>query len=299
LVPLLNGRVEGYPLDKEVFTPWYYQSFGRASVPPIVTAGSVVWSTDSGHLYVADADDLAVRARLETGSEIAAPAAHRGPYVFVAAVNGEVFGFDEGRGRRLWKYATGYIITRAPAAVGDSIYVTTDEPALHSIDAAKGIAKWEAPNVAQFAAASRNRVYGVDELGALVVLDAASGAMIGRVPVDESTSALVNDQTDRLYLVSDDGMIQCLREIGAKEPLYHQPVVAEPSETPSGTPAATETTQPVPEAQAAPPPDDEDPFRDAPEDVEETMETDEVPAEQPMDDAGFGVEDENPFGIEE
>ena len=77
--------------------------------------------------------------------------------------------------------------------------------------------------MAQFAAVSRNRVYGVDDLGSLVVLDAKTGSMIGRMPGDGTTRALVNDQTDRLYLVSNDGMVQCLREIGAKEPFYHQP----------------------------------------------------------------------------
>src|SRR5688572_19392784 len=25
-VPLLDGRVEGYPLDQDIFTPWYFQS---------------------------------------------------------------------------------------------------------------------------------------------------------------------------------------------------------------------------------------------------------------------------------
>jgi outer membrane protein assembly factor BamB len=301
LVPLLNGRVEGYPLDKEVVTPWYYQSFGRAKVPPSTTADSVVWATDSGHLYIAGAEDLSVRSRLETGSEISAPSAHRKPYVFVAAVSGEVFGVEEDTGRKLWKYATGYTITRAPAAVADRVYVTSDEPALHAIDAKTGVSMWEAPRVAQFAAASRNRVYGVDDLGALVVLDAATGATVDRMPTDVTTRALVNDQTDRLYLVSQDGAVQCLREIGAKEPLYHQPAATEPDQTPA-EPGETQTTAPgtteilsaEPGAEAAPPADD-DPFGGA-ADADEAMDAE----QQPVDDAGeFGVDDEDPFGNDE
>jgi outer membrane protein assembly factor BamB len=308
LVPLLNGRVEGYPIDKEIVTPWYYQSFGRAKVPPSATADSVVWATDSGHLYIAAAEDLSVRSRLETGSEISAPAAHRKPFVFVAAVSGEVFGVEEDTGRKRWKYATGYTVTRAPAAVGDRVYVTSDEPALHAIDAASGVAKWETPGVAQFAAASRDRVYGVDKLGALVVLDAATGAVVGRRPADLSTVALVNDQTDRLYLVSDDGAVQCLREIGAKEPLYHQPAASEseqkktePGETQPIAPESSDVEDTVPGEEAAPPADTDDPFGGVGEaEAGDAMESEDQPAEAPMDDAGgFGVDDEDPFANDE
>jgi outer membrane protein assembly factor BamB len=310
LVPLLNGRVVGFPLDRDVVTPWYYQSFGRAGVPPTATASSVVWATDSGHVYISGAKNLNVRSRLETGSEIVAPAAQATVkigdqnvnLVFVAAVSGEVFAAEEATGRKRWKNATGYTITRAPAAVGDSVYVTSDEPALHSIDAATGLSKWEAPNVAQFAAASRNRVYGVDELGGLVVLDAKTGAPVGRIPTNGSTSALVNDQTDRLYLVSNDGQVQCLREIGAKEPLYHRPAATE-SEAPA-EPGAMETAAPGTaedaETEGALPDDTEDPFGGAAD--AEGMEAEVEPADeaQPMDDAGdFGVDDGDPFGNDE
>jgi outer membrane protein assembly factor BamB len=310
LVPLLNGRVVGFPLDRDVVTPWYYQSFGRAGVPPMATSDSVVWATDSGHVYISGAKNLNVRSRLETGSEIVAPAAHATikqeqedvKVVLVAAISGEVFAVEEATGRKRWKNATGYTITRSPAAVGDSVYVTSDEPSLHSIDAATGLLKWEAPNVAQFAAASRNRVYGVDELGGLVVLDAKTGAMIGRMATGSATTALVNDQTDRIYLVSNDGTVQCLREIGAKEPHHHRPAATEsaaPAE-PGAMETATPGTLDDAETEAAPPADTEDPFGGAAD--AEGMEAEVEPADeaQPMDDAGdFGVGEGDPFGNDE
>jgi outer membrane protein assembly factor BamB len=302
LVPLLNGRVVGFPLDKEVLTPWYYQSYGRAKVPPLVTEGSFVWATDTGHLYIGKSDELAIRSRLETGSEITSPPAYRKPFVYVATLAGEVFAIEEATGRKRWKYATGYTINRAPATVGDRVYVTSDEPSLHSIDAETGISKWEAPNVAQFAAMSRQRVYAVDELGALNVLDADTGSLIGRMPGDGTTRAMVNDQTDWLYLVSNDGLVQCLREIASKKPIHHQPpstdaeMPAEPGATGTATPGVTGEVG----TDTAVPADDEDPFGGAAE--AEAMDTEAEPAEiaQPMDDAGgFGVEDEDPFGNDE
>ena len=111
----------------------------------------------------------------------------------------------------------------------------------------------------------------------------------------------MNDQTDRLYLVSNDGMVECLREIGAKAPFYHQPAAPE-SESSAETSGATDVTTGTAEdsaAEAAVPADTDDPFGGA---AEETMESDAEPAEepQPMNDAGdFGVDDEDPFGNDE
>jgi antirestriction protein len=285
-VPLLSGRIEAYPLEEKALTPWYYQSYGRAMVAPLATPDSFVWATDAGRLYVGRLPELGVRYRLETGSEIVAPPAYRQPFIYVATMAGEVFALHEATAAQQWKYATGFPVTRAPAAVGDRVFVTAEEPALHCIDAVHGTSLWEAPNITQFAALSRTRVYGVDELGWLVALDAATGAVVARVPTNIATHALVNDQTDRVYLVSQDGLVQCLHELGAEEPLYYQPATtgeerpAEPSDTmPMDTEPPADTMPPEPDAD-----DDVSPFD------EETEE-----AEMPAEDSPFGVDDDNPF----
>jgi outer membrane protein assembly factor BamB len=317
-VPLVNGRIEGYPLGEQKLTPWYYQSFGRAMVPPLATANTFVWTTDSGHMYVGHVEEQpGVRFRLETGSEIIASPAYRNKYIYAATISGETFAMNESSGARRWKYATGFTVSRAPAAISapaameareatadtaaanavtagvkDRVYVTSDEPTLHAIDAETGAGLWEAAGVAQFAAASRNRVYGVDDFGGLVVLDATTGSRIGHFPTGGTINALVNDQTDRLYLVSEQGTVQCLHEIGAKEPIYH--VAPEPQTPPAeaveGQPAETAETETTTEAPAEavttpPPADDEDPFgAEAAEDPESEIEA-EAEAEMPADDA--------------
>ncbi len=289
-VPLAMGRIEAYPLGEQKLTPWYYQSFGRAMVAPLATPESFVWSTDSGHFYVGRSGDLGVRFRLETGSEIVASPAYGAPYVYAATSDGEVFSMHEMTGQRRWKYATGFPVARAPAVVGDRLFVTSDEPMLHCVDATKGTGLWETPHIAQFAAASAKRVYGVDDLGALVVLDAVTGALLGRMPTDSDTSALVNDQTDRVYLVSEDGVVQCFHELGAEKPTYHRPKVepqapqAPTSEGQPTEPSATTRPQPPAEEEAEASAEDELPAEEA-----------EMPAEE--SDAG---DDDDPFsGIDQ
>jgi outer membrane protein assembly factor BamB len=280
-VPLVNGRIEGYPLGEQTLTPWYYQSFGRAMVAPLTTKESIVWTTDQGNLYVGNCNELRVRFRLETHSDFVAPPAYRDPYVYVAAMSGEMFAMEEVTGARRWKYATGFPVTRAPAAVGDRVFVTSEEPMLHCVDAKTGAALWEAPDVSQFAAASKSRVYGVNSFGSLIVLDGATGKLLGRVTNENPVRALVNDQTDRIYLVSEDGIVQCLHEINAKEPFYHTPPPTKDEKADAARQQAAPQTEP-----GAPTEEDAAP---AEEDAEKAD-----AAEEPAEGKDFGVDDD-PF----
>jgi outer membrane protein assembly factor BamB len=242
-IPLISGRVEALPLGNEKISPWYYQSFGRAMVTPLVTTESIVWTTDAGYLYVGGSNKLGMRYRLETGAEIVAPPSYHHPLVFVASLDGELFAMDELSGSQKWKYSCGFPVTRAAAGVGDRVFVTSAEPALHCVNATSGIGVWEAPHVNQFAAISKSRVYGVNDLGQFVVLDSATGAMLAKIRSSQPIHALVNDQTDRVYLVSEDGIVECLHEVNMKEPLHHNPkpapakVETKPATPPSAPPA--------------------------------------------------------------
>jgi outer membrane protein assembly factor BamB len=307
-VPLINGRFEGYPLNQgadKSRTPWYYQSNGRAMVAPLATPESVIWSTDRGHMYVAASLSPAVRFRLESASDIIASPAYHRPLVYAATTGGDLYALNEVNGARKWKYSTGYQVERAPAAVGDRVYVTTEEPAMHCVDAKTGMALWVAPKIIQFAAASDKRVYGIDDLRALVVLDSKTGALLDRMPTDGTANALVNDQTDRLYLISSGGLLQCLYEIGAKKPLYHNPPpVEEPKPEPGTAPGPATTRESTTTEGAAPPAAGEgaappagggvDPFSGLNNGA--AGEGAEQPGQPPAGDGNFGVGDDNPFG---
>lgn len=286
-IPLVSGRVEALPLGNQKTPPWYYQSFGRAMVAPLVTPESIVWTTDAGYLYVGGSTNLGMRYRLETGSEIVAPPSYHHPFVFVASLEGELFAMHEMTGSQRWKYSCGFPVTRAAAGVGERVFVTSAEPALHCVNATNGMGIWEAPQVQQFAAISKDRVYGVNDLGEFVVLNAATGAQLAKIRADRPIHALVNDQTDRVYLVSDDGMVECLHEVNMKEPMYHNPKPTPPKEEPK--PAAASSSQP---AKAA-----EKPAK-APAKAKESE-----PAEKPaaddekmQDKKGAAGTEDNPFG---
>lgn len=307
-VPLVTGRMEAYAIDGQGNAPWFYQSFGRMLVTPLATSHGVVWTTDAGNLYLAQSSKPAVRYRLETASEFLAPPAHRGHMVYAISIRGELYAVDERTGSRRWKYATGYPTDRAPAVVGDRVFVTSEQPALHCVDADTGLGHWETEGVAQFAAASDKYVYGVGPFGDIVVLDLATGAPVGRIATGGNCAALVNQQTDRLYLMTDAGVVQCFHEVGRREPLYHESPTAAAAETPEAAPSKPEPSesrstqdeatrpQPAPQDRGGATNSDQPALGNP---AGGGGRSDEQPAadkpEQPADESPFGV-DENPFG---
>ena len=109
-----------------------------------------------------------------------------------------------------------------PAVVIDErIYAATSLSGLHCIDVKTGQQIWYAPGIVQFVAASKNRVYGVDKLGQTRVLDAATGAQLDSLPTTSLPIKMLNADTDRIYLASSKGLIQCLHEIGLTKPILH------------------------------------------------------------------------------
>ena len=48
-----------------------------------------------------------------------------------------------------------------------------------------------------------------------------SGARVDSIETSKLSLKFMNEQTDRLYLAAPDGLVQCLHEIGIKEPLRY------------------------------------------------------------------------------
>jgi hypothetical protein len=154
--------------------------------------------------------------------------------------------------------------------VGDRVYVASERPTLHCLDATTGLEKWEAAGISQFAAAGTNHIYGIDQYGAVTAVDATTGAVNGHIQTGETMMALVNDLTDRLYLITGRGLVQCLHEIGANKPLQYGAPSPPPTEKAAG---AEYHGNPQPPAKA-----------------------DAAPAAEPASPAQAGAE--NPFGVE-
>jgi hypothetical protein len=257
-VPMLNGAVENYRVEGQRTGPNIYKSKGSIFVAPVPTARSVAWTTDLGHMYVTDASTGKPRFRLEASDTIVGGVAYLPPrYLFTASFDGYAYGVDEISGDQLWRYSSGSTISQTPVAIGESVFVVTDQAELHAIDANTGGPKevkskqrlaaeaaaamdpaaaavpppsneprvnWPVVRgIKSIISASPTRLYCLGRPGQLMIVDIRSGALLGVMQIGVQDVVLHNQATDRLILGTSAGLVQCLQERQFAWP--HGPIV--------------------------------------------------------------------------
>lgn len=281
-VPMVDGSIEAYSATDPTEPEFSYRATGRALIQPIVTPTSLCWPTDQGHLYVAWAHRHGLRYRVETEKPILAPPEYAAGKLYLTSLDGYLYCIQQQGGMVLWTLSTGEPISSSPVVIGDTVMLITDSGMLVAANANTGQLLPGTSGVSKFLAASAERIYCAGRQGDLVVLDRASRTPVASLPLRGIEYYFANTATDRVYLASGNGMLQCLREISAEFPLIHvdmqeRTVPAEPAE------AAPDTEEAEPSAPAGRPV--RDPFAD-PFSGEA--------AEEPADPFGGGAAD--PFG---
>jgi hypothetical protein len=288
-VAMIDGRIEGYALDGSTkFSPWVYHSAGDVQVPPLATTHLVSWTTERGHLCVADSQGGGARYRLETNDAIYARPGYWTPYLYAASTDGSVYAVDEFDGTLSWKYAIGDAIYEPPVPIGDRLFLVSQLRGLTCLDTKTTKEQWVAPGIKQFLSAGPARLYVIDSQDRLAVVDIHTGARVAATPLPDVSVKLTNTLSDRIFLASESGTVQCLREIGRDQPVLHVPPVAvrpkaklrvrEPSATPAEAPAADAEPDAAADAPAADAPMDNAPKGDTPA-------ADDMPAEPEKPDA--------------
>jgi outer membrane protein assembly factor BamB len=254
-VPMLSGHVEAYMLDDYNRNPWVVRSYGRAMVQPISTGSVVAWPTDDGDLIVAEAGRQNLLFRIETQNSIVAQAAAlSGKRLLVASTDGYLYCVHELSGALLWRFSTGEPIVTSPIVVGDTVYLVTGDGSLFRISSKTGTEEWWTTGITNFLSASEKHVYCVKRGGRLTMLSAETGAEIGSLAAQSLDVRFMNKQTDRIFLGSHSGVIQCLHEVSQEWPLLHINLAEE------DTPEPRRQSQSTPTAAPEDRPADTDPF---------------------------------------
>ncbi len=233
-------RHEALRLKQDVVLPVNCQSLGRTMVQPLVTMQSekeeqVSWPTDKGLLYVGsvkrdEQDRLDVRFRVETAAGISAqpvyvPADPRilpeSGIIITGSRDAFVHAIKEKDGSALWRFSAGDPIVEAPVVIGLRLFAPTQFGGMFCLDAKSGNQRWWAPQIMRFLAASKERVYAIDKLGALAVLNLQSGARMDSFPAPRGLVPLANTDNDRIYLITETGLVQSLHDADLPDPIYH------------------------------------------------------------------------------
>jgi hypothetical protein len=245
LIPLVNGLLESHTLVEDGRFPWQYHAGGRTLVRPRVTPTSLAWPNNKGELYIGSIDPLDIYARLEALEPIVSTPAYDPPNIFAASLDGFVYCVNETRGELEWKYSTGNPIVEQPIAMEGRVYVCSEQGGMFCVETTEGDLVWWAPGVARFLSASTTRIYGLDDLNRIVIIDKETGARLSRMDTQTLSLFMTNELTDRLYVGTAEGILQCLHEVGQDKSLDFapKPIVAPASDTPAagGAPSSVPT----------------------------------------------------------
>lgn len=273
-LPMVDGTVEVYSATDPTQPVSYNRGIGHAMIQPVMTPRSVAWPTDRGFLYVAPARGQGIRYRLEANKTMVATPSHQGRRLFAPSIDGFVYCVDEINGRVEWTYSTGEPISQTPVVVGNAVYVCSDEGRLHAVSADMGKLEWSSEGILQLLAVGAKRLYCVGTQEQMVALDRQSGAWLASGRQRLPSLRVTNVETDRIFVASGSGALQCLREVAATYPtlnidLAEQQRAARPpsrKKPATGTetaPEAGEERDPfgtAPPAAAPAPGDERDPF---------------------------------------
>jgi len=227
-VPLLDGRLQAFSIAKDGIASNFYVSIGHISAQPLVTGRTVSWPTDKGHYNVAYFDRIGpIKYRIRANGPIVATPAKLGRVLFFSAMDGYVYAIDEVLGSIFWEFSTGSSISQSPLAVNDSVYFVTDNEEMFKVDSKTGTTPvgWpkSIPGIHRLIGAANELVYAQDPSGNLVGIRADTGSKAFSFFVGDGLH-LINSQTDRVFLVSYSGAVQCLRQTKQVHPQFHVPV---------------------------------------------------------------------------
>jgi outer membrane protein assembly factor BamB len=277
-------RRQNIRIRQDYIPPFSCHADGRTSVAPVAMLQNsfeeyVSWVTDHGYMNVGRIDrrsesKLAIKYRIKTGAPIVCPPTYLPPNpkvqgdagtIYLVSRDGFAYAIIEKTGEQLWKYSAAEPMIESPVVIGERVYITTEEGGLYCLDYKTGKQQWGTPEIVRFLAASKQRLYVCDKLNQLVVLDAKSGGRLDAFSIVDQPLRLTNQQTDRIYLANETGLVQCFREIEQRDPIRHgadriqpveeerKPTVRKPGksadgEEPAVRPKSTPKSHPAPKA---------------------------------------------------
>ncbi len=289
-VPTASGRVVSYLIDNPMKDRPHLPSFGRIYTPATRMGSRMIWSTNEGYLNIASAISKNVEYYIETDDVVANSPVFVPPNtVLYATKHGTLYSMDPSPPRIRWRYPTGDWTHQQPIPIGGRVYYITDILGLHAIDLKTGKALWNTRQIGRFVAATDRHVYVLDRAKRMVVLNAENGNRLAVFHTEELDLTFTNIYTDRIFIGTKRGLLQCVHEIANEWPVMHWggEETAESEQAAQGDKAAKPAEQPKEPADPFAAPADEDPFG-AP-----------MKKDDGADDDPFGApkkDDDNPFG---
>jgi len=260
-IPMSNGMIVGYRLEppkkaiqsteEQAPISWSFGTSARIETSLVVTESGVYWASYKGMLHGSSLSDRQISFQFEPDAPLSAPLSVRWPFVLMPLRNNEVYAVFTERGtfmgKAVWRFSVGPgqgEILEPVAPIDDKAFIIRDHHGMFAVDletdsVAKvrkgegtyeqvtnfgGGYRWYSAGITQFVAASAQRVYAIDTQYQINILSKSTGARLAVLPTNGITNFYQNTINDRMYLATEAGLIQCLRETESTTPLVHNQV---------------------------------------------------------------------------
>ena len=140
----------------------------------------------------------------------------------IGSRSGHVYALNDVVGQLRWTYLTDTPVNERISAFGDFAFIPTYNGDYFAVALRDGKEVWKATGVKRTVASSASCLYVIDSLDRLAVIDRSSGRRVATLDVNEPKFQVFNEWNDRVYLVTADGLVQCLREIRQETPVVHR-----------------------------------------------------------------------------
>jgi hypothetical protein len=228
-VPNISGQIETYSIVEEDHRNIAnLRMEGRDLTQPVASTLGVAWGSGRGDFGLASLGGTALIFRFPTNFGFHASPAARGRDIYAGNLGGMLYAFADISGAERWSFAAGSAIRPSPVPFADAVYVLCEDLSMFRVSAETGREEWMARNIRQFLATSPTRVYTIDRLRRLAVLNAKSGAVIDLVSLAPEVFPITNSHSDQIFLATDTGLIQSLHEIELTRRLDYRAPKEEP-----------------------------------------------------------------------
>lgn len=258
-IPLDSGVVESFLVERgeggdalRNSVSKRYSGKGGAEFPPLVVGKRANWVVRDGYVYSReDTFENIVQFRFKLDDRISAPPAVMLPYLFVASRRGTLYGLDGETGGQAWNFSFNNTVSHPPITIDGALFFINESGEMVRLDPRFGKQLWYTRGVQRFVAAGAGRLYLFDIYGRLTARDAATGLLQGEATISEFNLPCYNTETDRLYLATTSGVVQCLRQTQLVQAEKHSPGSAIPPPAPPGAAPTVDPNAPAPPTPAA------------------------------------------------
>lgn len=248
-----GGRIEAYGLGTTVI-PWTAQISGRSVGQPVTLADQsfCAIASSSGFMYTMRGGDTpGMWTRFAAASSLSGCLAAGNHAFYVGSTEGVLakIGVDPKLENLKWDLTTGEPLTAPPLVVGDRIYVANESGRLLCIDDSEGALVWTEVGlrIVQPLSVAAGNLYCTTLSGSLAAIDVESGHLVASSQSIPLATAIINQTSDRVYVVDTAGRLQCLRPFRSKLPKLVEPMVeSEESEVEKSESAASQAPATVP-----------------------------------------------------